>query len=51
MILCHWKALEIKKGGSQGPGCMYTRGGDHSGAYRVQNGGGGGSNGWEKMCM
>ena len=31
-----------QKGGSQGPSCMYARGGEHSGAYRVQHGGWGG---------
>ena len=31
-----------QKGESQGPSCMYARGGEHSGAYRVQHGGWGG---------
>ena len=37
---------ENRRGGSQGPSCMYARGGEHSGAYRVQHGGWGGSRNW-----
>ena len=37
------ESIRDKEGGSQIPGCMYTRGGGgHSGEYRVQHGAWGG---------
>ena len=38
------ESIRDKEGGSQVPGCMYTRGGGggHSGEYRVQHGAWGG---------
>ena len=40
-----------QKGESQGPSCMYARGGEHSGVYRVQHGGWGGGLEIGKKCV